>query len=192
MPRTSLAVGLAVALTLTLAGCFLPLPAPTPEESAPSSISVEPATGELIAGNGYSFIAPKGWTIQPTASSQPDVVIVDDAADASGFSDNVNVLLPPAAAGEVTPEQMEAIGGAELEGAGATSVEVRPRVTFAGAESAHFSAQVTANGVNYLIDQYYATEAGQTYIITFSFSETRAQGDREALAESVLVTWTWP
>jgi hypothetical protein len=29
------------------------------------------------------------------------------------------------------------------------------------------------------------------YTITFSFSESVAVADREALAESVLATWTW-
>jgi hypothetical protein len=192
-PRTSLAsVGLAAALTFTLAGCFAPSPsAPTTEESAPPAISVEPATGELITGTGYTFNAPEGWAVPPNADPRPDVVVVDGVADSVGFVNNVNVLLSPAAVGELTPDQVEALGGAELEGSGGANVQVQPRVTFAGAESAHFSAEFTSSGVTYLIEQYYATDAGQTYIITFSFGETEPQGDREAIAESVLVTWTW-
>jgi hypothetical protein len=192
---TSLAAaGLAAALTLGLAGCFSPAPspsAPTTQETAPPETSADPATGELITGSGYSFNAPDGWAIPADAPAAADVFVIAPTSDAAGFTDNVNVVLSPAAAGEVTPDQIEAIGGQELEGAGAADVQVRPRVTIAGAESAHFSAQFSRSGITYLIEQYYAADAGQTYVITFSFGEAVALEDREALAESVLATWTW-
>jgi hypothetical protein len=188
--HTSLAaVGLAAALTFSLAGCFSPSPsAPTTGETAPPVSTVDPATGVAITGTGYTFNAPDGWSVSPSVPNGVDSVAVD-LADADGFTDNVNVLLSPA--GEITPEQVESAGAAELEGVGATNIEVRPRVNVAGAESAHLTAELSSSGVTYLFDQYYATNAGQTYVITFSFSDTVSQGDREALAESVLASWTW-
>jgi hypothetical protein len=187
--HTSLAaVGLAAALTFSLAGCFSPSPTPSTGETAPPVSTVDPAAGDTITGTGYSFNAPEGWSAPPSLPSGVDTVAAD-LADADGFSDNVNVLLSPA--GEVTAEQVESAGVAELEGVGATNIEVRPRVTVAGAESAHLTAELTSSGATYLFDQYYATNAGQTYVITFSFSDTESQADREALAESVLASWTW-
>ena len=187
--HTSLAaVGLAAALTFSLAGCFSPSPAPSTGDTAPPASTVDPATGDTITGTGYTFNAPEGWSVPPSLPSGVDTVAAD-LADADGFTDNVNVLLSPA--GEVTPDQVESAGAAELEGVGATNIVVRPRVTVAGSESAHLSAELSQSGATYLFDQYYATNAGQTYVITFSFSDTESQGDREALAESVLASWTW-
>lgn len=195
-PFTSIAsVGLAAALTLTLAGCFSPSAAPPTGESAPATetapaTTAEPATGELITGTGYSFNAPESWT--SFAGSMPtgvDVVAIAATADADGFSDNINVVLSPA--GEVAADVVETAGVSELEGAGAADVTVRPRVTVAGADSAHLSAQFTASGATYQIEQYYATNAGQTYVITFSFGLSASQADREAVAGSVLASWTW-
>jgi hypothetical protein len=191
MPRyTSLAaLGLAAALTVTLAGCFSPSPAsPGTGESAPPAISVDPATGETITGTGYSFTAPEGWSIPDSTPAGVDTVVADQA-DADGFFDNLNVVLSPA--GAVTPEQVETAGVAELEGVGATDVQVHPRIAIAGAESAHLSAMLTSSGVTYQFEQYYATDTDRTCVITFSFSDDVPAADREALAESVLATWTW-
>jgi hypothetical protein len=197
-PHTSLAaVGLTAALTFTLAGCFAPSPsAPTteestpPTESAPPAISVEPATGDLITGTGYSLNAPEGWAVPSNAPPQADVFIAAGVSDDVGFIDNVNVLLGP----EITetPEEIETNGVAYLEQVvGATDVQVRPRVSIGGFESVHLAAQLSRNGVTYRTEQFFATDAGVGYTITFSFSETSSQEDREALAESVLVTWAW-
>ena len=81
---------------------------------------------------------------------------------------------------------------AYLEGVvGATEVEVRPRVTIGGIESVHISAQLSRNGTTFWTEQYLPIDSGTAYTTTFSFGESVAQGDREALAESVLATWTW-
>jgi hypothetical protein len=197
-PRTSLAVaGLAAALTFTLAGCFAPSPsAPTTEESAPTTaepappaISVDPATGDLITGSGYSFNAPEDWVVPPDAPPQADVYVID-ATDTTGFVDTVNVLLGPAP--DQTSDEIEETAVAYLEGViGATEVEVRPRVTIGGTESVHVSAKLSKSGTTYWTEQYLPIDAGTAYTTTFAFGEAVAQGDREALAESVLVTWTW-
>lgn len=187
--HTSLAaLGLAATLTFALAGCFAPSPVTGVEGSAPPAVSVDPATGETINGTGYRFNAPEGWTIPGATPAGVDVSVAN-LDDADGFYDNINVVLSPA--GAVTPEQVETAGVAELEGVGATDVQVRPRITIAGSESAHLSALLSQSGATYRFEQYYATNAGQTCVITFSFSETVPVADREALAESVLASWTW-
>jgi len=187
--HTSLAaVGLAAALTFSLAGCFSPAPSPGTGESAPPASTTDPATGDTITGTGYSFNAPEGWVIPGSAPAGVDTVVADPA-DIDGFTDNINVLLSPA--GALTADQVEVAGPAELESVGATNIEVRPRLNVAGSESAHLTAQLSSGGATYLFDQYYATNADQTYVITFSFSDTESQQDRETLAESVLASWTW-
>jgi hypothetical protein len=196
-PRTSLAVVGLAALTFTLTGCFSPSPsaptteesAPPTEESAPPAISVEPATGELITGTGYSFNAPEGWVVPPDAPPQADVYVID-ATDTTGFIDTVNVI--PGPAPDQTSDEIEETAVAYLEGViGATEVEVRPRVTIGGTESVHISAQLSRSGTTYWTEQYLPIDSGIAFTTTFSFGETVAQGDRETLAESVLVTWIW-
>ena len=191
-PRTSLAVGaIAAALTFALAGCFSGAPsAPTSAESAPPAISVDPATGELIEGTGYTVNAPEGWAVPPDAPPSADVYVIGEEANAAGFVDNFNVMLGPDPGD--TPAEIETKGVAYLEDVvGATEVEVRPRVTIAGSETAHISAQLSRQGIAYWTEQYLLADSGLVYTITFSFGETVPQGDREALADSVLATWTW-
>jgi hypothetical protein len=189
--RTSVAaVGIAAVLGFTLAGCFsTSSPPPTEEESAPPAISAEPATGELITGTGYSLNAPEGWAVPPDAPPSADIFVVAEEADAAGFIDSVNVLLGRASGEPLTA--IETNGVAYLEGVGGTEVQVRPRVTVAGTESAHLSAQLSRSGISYWTEQYLVIEAGIAYTVTFSFGETVSLEDREALAESVLATWTW-
>jgi hypothetical protein len=183
-----------VAAAVTLAGCSLLPGAPTVDPapsttSAPPS-SVAPATGATITGDGYSYQVPEGWDVPeaPVPGFDPDSIALDHTDD-DGFSDNVNVILSPA--GAITADQVESIGVSELEGVGATEVQVNDRISVAGAESAHLSALLSSNGTGYQIEQYYPTNAGQTYVVTFSFSETVTQTDRVALAESVLASWVW-
>lgn len=188
MIRTAL---VAVAATLLLAGCFGPAPTTptTPVDGggdAPPT-TVDPATGEVVSGTGYSYNAPEGWTLQTGNFGAGLDTVVADTNDTDGFSDNINVIVSPA--GELSSDQIESLGVAELEGVGATGVTVQSRITVAGAESAHLTASMSQQGTDYVIDQYYPTEPGQTYIVTFSFSPNVSQDDRDALAASVLASW---
>ena len=183
MPRSSAVAALALAVSLALAGCSSPASSDAPEPSA------APATGNTITGTGYTFVVPEGWDV-PTDVTLPGAdVLAADLTDTDGFADNVNVVLSPA--GEVTPEQVESLGVDELEGAGATDVAVGDRLTVAGSESAHLGAGLSSNGSDYLIEQYYVTHDGQTYVVTFSFSPTVSESDRDEVSESVLATWDW-
>jgi hypothetical protein len=187
-------------LALVLAGCSSTpastesAPAESPSQSdSPSdaaSPDTAPADGETISGDGYSFSLPSGWAV-PTDQAPPTGVdtFAADLEDADGFADNVNVVLSPS--GEVTSDQVETLGLDELEGAGATEVEVLERTTVAGAEAAHLTALLSASGAEYRIDQYYPSHDGQTYVVTFSFNDTVPEAERSALADAVLGSWEW-
>ncbi|MFS0868255.1 hypothetical protein AB3M83_13085 [Microbacterium sp. 179-B 1A2 NHS] len=197
MPRiapsiASAAAGLVLASAIALAGCSTA--APEVEESqAPtaSAPAVAPAAGGTVEGDAYVFSTPEGWGFPEEAPEGYDETMFSaDLTDTDDFTDNLNVITSPA--GEITPEQVESDGVAELENVGATDVTVLDRVTAGGVESAHLTAGFASpEGVEYTIDQYYLTDAGQTHIVTFSFSPDVPQEDRDALAQSVLATWQW-
>lgn len=143
----------------------------------------------MIEGTGYTLVAPEGWSVPPDAPPAADVYLIDDEVDAPNFINTLNVLLG-AVTGE-TSSEIEESGVAYLEGVvGATQVQVRPRFMIDGSESVHFSAQLSGDAT-YWTEQYIVADAGTAYTITFSLDEAMAQEDREALAESVLATWTW-
>jgi len=50
---------------------------------------------------------------------------------------------------------------------------------------------MTSEGTTYSVEQYYVSTDDQTYVVTFSFSDTVTPDERQAVAESILVTWTW-
>jgi hypothetical protein len=154
------------------------------------TISAAPATGETVSGDGYSYNLPEGWAISddPTLVGQADTLAYNPA-DADGFADNVNVLLTPS--GEVTPDQVETQGVQEFKDSGSTDVVVDDRVTIAGSESAHLSGPLTNAGASYFIEQYYPSHDSQTYVVTFSFSDTTSEADRATVTDAVLASWQW-
>lgn len=171
---------LGIAAAIALAGCS----SSSPEETS------APDAGQTFTGSTYSFSAPEGWEeLDDEAATAGLDIVVLDATDNDGFTDNMNVL--DAVAGEVTPDEVEADGVAELEGAGATDVRARDRVTVAGSESANLSAAMSVESNEYQIEQFYLTDDGQTYIVTFSFSSSVSKLDRDAVTMSVLESWTW-
>lgn len=188
MPRNITLAAVLLAASLAIAGCSSSAPTES-ATSAESQVTAAPATGETISGTGYSFAAPEGWSVPEGVSPTGVDVVVADLADADGFSDNVNVVLSPA--GEVTSDQVESLGVAELEGAGATDVKTRDRITVAGSEAAHLAGGFSSNGAEYHIDQFYLSNAGQTYIVTLSTSPALSESDRDALWGSVLASWAW-
>lgn len=169
----------------------------SPSASAPAADApdVEPASGESIAGTGYSFSVPEGWAIpdqELPGMDQVDVFVADlTDASADGFADNVNVVLSPAPQA-ISADDIEKYGVAELEEqGGATDVAVQERTSIAGAESAHITAAVTQQGVTYNVDQFYPSNDDQTYVVTFSFSPEVTDADRAAVYDAVLASWAW-
>lgn len=186
-PRTSLvAIAIGSVLTLALAGCFSAPPSTVEESPSPA---VEAATGELIEGTGYTLIAPERWVVPPDAPPVADLYLIEEDPNANGFINTFSVIVGPAT-GE-TPAEVESNGVAYLKDVvGETEVHVRPRVTIAGSESIHVSAQMSMSAI-YWLEQYIVTHAGVAYTITFSLRQAMSQVTREALAESILATWTW-
>jgi hypothetical protein len=155
----------------------------------PPALSVAPATGLLIAGTGYTFHAPAGWTL-PTRVPQANAYAISAKPDAEGFYDTINVL--GADSNTDTFDEEEQNGVAYFEQAvGAAAIQVRPRIEIAGAESVHISSLQTHNGATRWTEQYLVTHADAAWTITFDFNEADSQAEREALAESVLASWTW-
>jgi len=152
-------------------------------------MAAAPATGAVVMGSGYSYALPAPWTEKEDALPPNIDSVAVNLTDADGFTDSVNVSFSPLK--WATPKIFEFLVVDELEHAGATDVRTRTRLTIGGAASAHFSAVMTVQGLEYLVEQYYVCTAGQTYIVTFSFSPTVPEPDRDALAEAIFATWLW-
>jgi hypothetical protein len=159
--------------------------------STPSATPVAPATGILIkgAGGGYTFHVPVGWTV-PKDAPKADAFAISAKADADGVFDTVNVLPAPATTDSL--DQVEQNGVSYLEEVmKATHVTVRPRVVVAGVESVHISSLRTQGSISEWDEQYSIERSGIAYTVTFAFNSSEPQAEREALAESVLASWTW-
>jgi hypothetical protein len=203
MRRTSSVTVSALVLTaaLALTGCSAGSADPEPsgsDSSATSSrgsaeaqtLDATPASGAVIEGDGYSYAVPEGWAQQDSSVAPGTDTVALDAAATGNFATNVNVLLSPA--GLITPADVEALAADELEGSGATDVELLDRVIVAGSESAHVTAVLSADEVSYRVHQYYVSNEEQTYVVTFSSSEELVTDDEAvAIAESVLASWAW-
>lgn len=185
MKRFAPVAALSLAAVLALTGCGA-----AGESSDAAAIDAEPATGELITGDGYTYNVPEGW-VQSGEEALQGVAdtLVFDGEDTDDFTDNVNVLLSPA--GAVTADQVESDGLAEFEQTEGAEVEVAERVVIADSESAHLSGSLSQQGVEYLMEQYYATNGDQTYVITFSFSSGVSDEDRAAVTDPILASWAW-
>ena len=157
--------------------------------SKPAAFTVPPATGILVKGTGYSFHAPVGWRLPPTAQ-KADSYAISAKPDAKGVYDTVNVLVGSPNSDSL--DEQEQNGAQYLEQVvGATQVKIRPRVEIAGLVSVHVSSLRTHQGVSEWSEQYSVTHGAATYTITFAFQTTESQPTREALADSVLASWTW-
>jgi len=159
-------------------------PAPTP-----AAISAAPATGILITGTGYSFRAPAGWT-PPQRPEQADAYAISAQPDVSGFYDTLNVLVGPTTTDTLDEQQRNAAQYLE-QAVGATQVKIRPRVEIAGEEGVHISSLQSHHGTTEWSEQYAVEHDGTGFTITLDFHENESQTDREALADSVLASWSW-
>ncbi|KRC65090.1 hypothetical protein ASE12_10135 [Aeromicrobium sp. Root236] len=162
------------------------------DAGAASKSTVSPATGQKISGKGYSFTAPEGWK-KPSSdvpgTEQADTFVAD-LGDDDGFADNMNVVrLDPAPIKDL--DTLEPALTKELESVGAQDISLRDRAEVADETAAHVVSTFTQQGKSYRAEQYNAIHDGVSYVITFSFSPSVAEGDRDKTAASVLATWTW-
>lgn len=151
-------------------------------------LTAAPAAGTEISRPDYTFNLPADWDETPDQAPEGVDVMAGNLSAGGGFTDNLNVL--PAPAGAIGLDVIETDGVAELEGAGATDVQVNERVLVGGQETSHMSATVSSP-VEYVIEQYYIAADDATRIVTFSFNADTAEAERVEIAESVLASWNW-
>jgi hypothetical protein len=157
--------------------------------SKPAAFTVPPATGIVVKGTGYSFHAPAGWR-PPTRAVKADSYAISAKPDAKGVYDTVNVLVGSPNSDSLDAQEQNAAQYLE-QVIRSTQVKIRPRVEIAGAESVHVSSLRAQQGISEWSEQYAVTHDGATYTITFAFQTSESQSTRDALADSVLGSWTW-
>ena len=191
---------LAIVSTLSLAGCGgssdggsddKPDSDSTSATKAPAD-DVDAADGDSIKGTGYSFTLPTDWEVptQDIPGTEQTDTFAANLKDTDGFADNVNVIrLDPAPIDDL--DDLEKGLVKELEGAGSSDVTVRDRTDIDGDDAVHIASGQNQKGATYLTEQFNAIHDGVSYVITFSFSDTVSQADRDKVADSVLTTWKW-
>ena len=150
---------------------------------------VDAATGDTISGTGFSFNAPEGWTdakdVLPSA-----LAVAANRGDTDGFSDNINVIEDKTIV-DVDRDDLEKAVKRVLEGVNAQDVTIKDPVEVDGEEAVTVAAVLEQNGTKYRTEQFAVSHDGKGYVVTFSFSETVSEDDREDLTDSVLETWKW-
>jgi hypothetical protein len=197
---TSRVAALALVSALTLAGCGGSdddAPKSDPKSSASADKpadepAADAAAGSKVEGTGYTYAVPEGWDVptQEIPGTEQTDTFAADLTDADGFADNINVIrLDPAPMEEL--DKLEKALTAELETAGSKDVTVRDRADIAGDEAVHIASVQNQQGKSYLTEQYNAIHDGVSYVVTFSFSDTVSDADRDKVADSILASWTW-
>ena len=186
-PRSARVAGVVFAVAIALTGCA-GITSPGSLYGEAAEIVAAPATGPIVSGNGYTFAAPVGWSVPANLTLQNVDILVSNPADQDSFGDNVCIILTP---GRIIPTLFEWQAIEDLKESGATDIIKRGRVIVAGSEAVHVSSIVTSRGVESQAEQYFFSAEGQTYTVTFSFSLTVPKSQRDAVAQSVLASWTW-
>lgn len=206
--RTAPALALALALALT--GCGgeeeeKKDTAKSPETSTSSPTATEPASpwegtapaqGLALGGDAYGFKAVKGWTDatkDAKAVNQMVQVAASAAPDATGFANNVNVVVSDAGVEEPSDDQMSQISAAikkELVKL-APQLKVNEPTELAGQPALDHEGAAARKDVKYYIHQYVAFRQGKAYTITFSFSRATTPQQRAGIINPVMASWTW-
>lgn len=193
---TRRATALALVSTLALTGCG-DSDDDTPAADATSSTTTDastdaPTDSSTIKGTGYTYTVPDGWGVpkQKIDGAEQIDSFAGDLNDKDGFTDNVNVIrIEPAPVTDA--DALETAFVKELEGAGSKDVTVRDRTDIDGDQAVHVASNRDQAGKTYLAEQYDVIHDGASYVITFSFSDTVSEADRDDLAASVLTSWAW-
>ena len=195
--RSTIGVLAACATVLSGLGCSELSPSPgTLPASETSSTQGTTQDAEPVAhdreinGTGYGYDVPDGWGSPPqeVPGFDPDSMAID-LSDRDGFADNVNVILNPGRTR--TPRRLVLSAKKQLAAAGASGISIRDRVRVAGVMSPHLNAVMSTNGKSYTIEQFYPTNRGRTYVVTFSFSNKVDATSRAKVTHKVLTSWVW-
>ncbi len=155
------------------------------DEAAPD----ESAGGTTITAEGFTYLVPDGWKDITDRIGDGFLSAVGDTKDKDGFADNINVS--NMATAEIDLGQTEDSAKSELEDVGATDVTILERTKVGGVESAHISANTTAQGATYHVDQYYTLVGDTGYIVTYSTSPDLSDADREDVITPILASFDW-
>lgn len=190
-PARAASVVAAVLLT-TLAACESGGSDPKPSTTTPTTVestplSSEPADGNAVSNDDFSFSVPDGWEESETRAVSL-AVDVDDSSD--GFPDNINV---------VSDDTFLGLEGAELEDAAedilgdasATRITTHGAVQIDGEEAIHTSAYFELGTPKYRAEQYVVSHDDKGFVITLSFSPDVPTAERQDISTSILTTWKW-
>jgi hypothetical protein len=187
--RTTVAAGL-LAIALVLPGCDDDPSEPSAQPS--STASVAKATGPKVKGHGYTFRAPKGWTVPPSspAGVQVDSFAGEPASATKQYSNNVNVLVLDAPK-KMSIDDLEEQSEAELKATGAAVIRVLHRSSVGRSKAIHLTSTNQFNTRTIKTEQFIVLRSGSLYVVTFSLAPAVPKAERERIAASVVATWRW-
>lgn len=155
------------------------------EATAQATQDAASANGEMVTGTGYSYALPEGWVSDSSINAAADSAAYDP--NATTFASNINVIVSP---GEVGAQVHEDSVSSLVE-MGATDAAVQDRVMVGGVESAHLAGTVDSNGESISLHQFAPAYDGSTYITTITFASDLSEGERQAIIDTILGSWTW-
>ncbi|VXC40362.1 conserved hypothetical protein [Aeromicrobium sp. 9AM] len=182
----------AAMLLATLAACSgsgsdQGTPKPAPSLTSATPLSAEPADGDDISNDDFSYAVPEGWA-QSEETRAASLAV--DVKDQDEFPDHMYVI---------TYDSLVGLEGADRDAAAeelladdsATHIKTHDPVQVDGESAVHTSAYVELSEPKYRIEQYAVVHDDKGYVITFSFSPDVPRSERDTISESVLTTWKW-
>lgn len=192
--RTTAALAAAV-LLLPVSACGKSDGAASTGVSQPAG-SADPH-GLQTSGNGYSFVAPRGWidvtkTVQ-RSQSQVDTA-VSEPHTGNAFTTNVNVIVnntslsDPPTETELTDLEKQLVAGIKSM---SSDIQVLPRVSIDGSTAVVSGGHLSVNGVKDYLQQYAVPHGGKVYVVSCSFSPDWSSSRRQTVLDEVLASWKW-
>jgi len=166
----------------------------TSETSSPpeptDAETTEPAEGETIDGEGYTYAIPEGWediSEEPEAAAADSFVRVSDASQ--GFGTNINVIVSPSG-GATDIEAARESFKQGLETVADSPVEQVENISIDGETAIGHTATADQQGRTLVFTQYATLHEESLYIVTLTAPEDDAEDGRAAL-DTVLTSWAW-
>jgi hypothetical protein len=155
--------------------------------STASGLNAQPADGDTISTDDFTYTVPKDWKESPNSNA---ITLAVDSKDPDGFADNINVIKDNTVVG-IKAEKLEDAVKKMLTDANATGVAVKDRVQVDGEDAVHVGAVFDLNGTRYRTEQYAFAHDESGYVVTVSFSPDVPTAERDKVSESILTTWKW-
>lgn len=156
-------------------------------ETSTTPLSAEPADGNVISNDAFTFTMPEGWAESEQTRA---ISLAIDLEDHDAFPDNINVVIDNTVAG-VEGAEREQAAEQILADASATDITTNEPVQIDGEEAVHTSASFELSDPEHRVEQYVVVHDETGYIVTVSFSPDVPTAARDELSESILTTWKW-